>query len=527
MLGCDIMLKKFKKKSLKSKIAIISVILILLLLIVYVVYEQFKPEPPVSYEMATVAKGTIVDSLEVSGTVQSGYSHNYVAIRGVRAEEVSVSVGDEVKKGDLIATFDVSGAAEYLVSAKKDYDSALKDYNNALSSVNKVAANKAQNKKDINSKNAEITAKKAEIAALEKQIAEQGQTVTEEPIPQEQIDAIVSSMRDNGASQEEIDAFLEGASSVKVPSVSGDTSLQQELIQKNLELSQLNAELTALQASGALNVSTDNDSYLDALKNIADSKKQAYDSIKSVYDELKKGWYADKDGIITKVNVKPGEVFVPVEENTDSLNIGSLFGSTEYSDVLSSLIGSSKDSSVGTGITLDSYDDIIVSVTVGKSDLLKLKTGMKATVSSLEKVYDAEIIYVGATAVESSGLDIGSITSSLIGGSGSSNGALVELKIKEPDKNLVIGFDADVKIALTTLPDVLKIPVEAVVYDNGSYYVFVYDKAKGVVEKRDIAHGVLDDTSYQIIDGLKEGEIVIKSPDPNTVDGTKVAEKKA
>ena len=97
----------------------------------------------------------------------------------------------------------------------------------------------------------------------------------------------------------------------------------------------------------------------------------------------------------------------------------------------------------------------------------------------------------------------------------------------DKDKNLVIGFDADVKIALTTLPDVLKIPVEAVVYDNGSYYVFVYDKAKGVVEKRDIAHGVLDDTSYQIIDGLKEGEIVIKSPDPNTVDGTKVAEKKA
>lgn len=521
------MLKSFKKKSLKAKIAIIALILFILLLLVYVLYEQFKPEKPVAYETASVSKGSITDSLNVSGTVQSGYSHNYIAIEGVRAEEVKVSVGDEVKKGDLIATFDVSGASQYLVKAKKDYDSALKDYNKAVAGANNMSASKAENEKAIKSKKAEITAKEKEIAALEKQLETASSAVTDVPVPQEQIDAIVKSMRENGATEEEINAFTAAASSAKIPSVSGDSALQKELIQKNLELSQLNAQLTSLQAEGALKIDADGTTYIDALKNVADSKKQAYESIKSVYDELKNGWYADKDGIITKVNVKPGEKFFPVAENTDAYGLGALFGSEKYSGILSSLIGSADESNIGTGVTLDSYEDLSVAVYVGKSDLIKIKTGMQATVTSLEKEYEAEISYVAATAAEQSGLDIGSIAGSLMGSSSSSGGALVEVKIKNPDKNIVIGFDADVRISLETVNDILKVPVEAVLYDNGSYYVFVYDSKNGTAKKQNITHGILDDTHYQIVSGVNEGDLVIKSPDPAMADGTKVEQKKA
>lgn len=521
------MLKSFKKKSTKSKIAIIALIVVILTLLVYVLYSQFKPEKPASYEMTAVAKGSITDSLEVSGTVKSGYSHNYIAIDGVIAESVKVSVGDEVKKGDLIATFNVSGASQYLVDAKKDYDSAQKDYSNALSAAKNSAANKAKNEKAIKDKKAEIAAKEKEIASLESQLEAQSPTVTETAVPQEQIDAIAESMRANGASEEEINAFISAAASVKIPSSDSNNALYQALIQKNLELSQLNAQLTSLQAEGAVNISTDNDTYLDALKNVAESKKKTYESIKSVYDELKNGWYADKDGIITKVNIKPGERFVPVQENTDAYGLSSLFGNSQYSGILSSLIGSSDDSKIGTGVTLDSYDDLIVSVSVGKSDLIKISTGMKAAVTSLDKSYEGEIVYVAAAASEQNGLDISSITGSLLGGSGSSGGALVEVKIKNPDKNVVIGFDADVKIALEQVDDVLKVPVEAVLYNNGTYYVYTYDSKNGVAKKQNITHGILDDTHYQIISGVNEGDLVIKSPDPAMADGTKVEQKKA
>lgn len=519
------MFKKFKKKSAKSKIAIIALFVFILTLLVYVLYSQFKPEEPASYEMSTVTKGSITDSLEVSGTVKSGYSHNYVAIDGVMAESVKVSVGDEVKKGDLIATFNVSGAAQYLVDAKKDYDSAQRDYDRALSASKNASDNKAKNEKAINNKKAEIVAKEKEIAALERQLETDSSAVS--AIPQEQIDAIAASMRENGATEEEINSFISAASSVKIPSSNESNPLYQAVIQKNLELSQLNAQLTSLQAEGAVNISTDNDTYLDALKNVAESKKKTYESIKSVYDELKNGWYADKDGIITKVNIKPGERFVPVKENTDAYGLSSLFGSTQYSGILSSLIGSSEDSKIGTGVTLDSYDDLIVSVSVGKADLIKITKGMKASVSSLNKTYEGEITYVAAAATEQNGLDISSITGSLLGGSGSSGGALVEVKIKNPDKNVVIGFDADVKISLQELDGVLKVPVESVLYNNGTYYVYLFDSKNGVAKKQNITHGILDDTHYQVINGITEGDLVVKSPDPAMADGEKIQKKKS
>ena len=164
---------------------------------------------------------------------------------------------------------------------------------------------------------------------------------------------------------------------------------------------------------------------------------------------------------------------------------------------------------------------MIVSVTVGKSDLLKIKVGMEAVVSSLGSEYEAEIIYVGATAVESGSLNL----SSLMGTSAGANGAEVKVKIKNPDEKIVIGFDVDIKIKLSTVENVLKVPVECVMYENGKYNVFVYDSEEGVAIKREITKGTLDDTSYQIVDGLAENEMVLKSPDPKMEDGTKVKEK--
>ena len=159
---------------------------------------------------------------------------------------------------------------------------------------------------------------------------------------------------------------------------------------------------------------------------------------------------------------------------------------------------------------------------------MRIKVGMEAIVTSLDSEYEAEVIYVGATAVDSTGsLDISSITSSLIGGTGGANGALVKIKIHNPDEKVVIGFDVDIRIKLQTVQNVLKVPVEAVVYNNGKYFVFVFDEAEGTATRRAVEKGTLDDTSYEIVSGLVEGEMVIKSPDPNMEDGTKVQPKNA
>ena len=518
-------LKNFKKKSPKAKAAIIAFIVFMVLLVSYVLYSSLKPEPPAEYEMTKVAYGTIVDSLDVVGKVESGVTENFVAIEGVVVEEVLVNVGDKVSKGDKLATFNVAGVSQYVESAKKEYDAALKDYNDAKASSESNEKRKVELASEISNKNAEINALKIEIEKLEKEI-ENTEPVTEMvSIPQEQIDAIAAQMAQNGATQEEIDAFIASASSTKVPVTSQDNEKSEELLQKNLELAQLNSELSSLQAESAVVNTSNNDSMIETLKNVLDAKEITYKNTKEIYDAMKDGWYAENDGIITVVNIKAGEQFVPVASSGETIDISALLGSSgvdaNTSDMINSLLGNSSTMPTGTGITLESYGDMLVSVTVGKSELLKIKVGMEAEVKSLDGKYEGEVVYVGATAVESGGIDLGSLMGT---GSGAS-GAIVKIKIKNPDEKVVIGFDVDIKIKLATVDGVLKVPVESVLYENGKYYVFVFDSEEGTVIKREIVKGTLDDTSYQIIEGLAENEIVLKSPDPKMENGTKVKEK--
>lgn len=523
------MLKSFKKKSLKAKIGIIAAIVVILLLFVYVLYSNFKPEPAAEYDVAKATYGTITDALDVNGTVESGVTENFVAIEGATVEEVFVNVGDRVKKGDVLATFNVSGAAQYLSDAEKAYKEALKEYNDAKNSSDTNSKRKAELEAEIDALNLKITAKEKEIEALSKALEQSAEANGTAPIPQDQIDSIAMQMLSNGASLKQILAFREAAGQVEVPVVDDAMSKkQEELMQKNLELAQLNSELSALYAENTTTVITD-DSVLEALKAVADSKKKSYDAVKAEYDAMKSGWVAENDGIVTTVNIKAGERFVPVKEETSSaIDISALLGEgvdAETASLISSLMGNTTVPT-GVGLVVESYEDMIVSVTVGKSDLLKIKTGMKATVTSLDSVYEGEVVYVSATATGSSGgLDIGSITSSLMGGATGASGAVVKVKINNPDENVVIGFDVDIKIILDTIDDVLKIPVESVVYNSGEYSVFVYDEAEGTVSKRVITKGLLDDTSYEVVSGLKKDEIVVRSPDPNMTDGTKITAK--
>ncbi len=521
------MFKNFKKKPLKVKVAIIAGILVIALLLAYVIYSNFKPADLTKYEVTKAQKGTITDSLDVNGTVTSGVTENFLAIEGATVEEVFVNVGDTVKKGDLLATFNVSGASQYVNEAKSAYDKALKEYNDAKNTSDANSVRKAEIEEEIKVLDLKISVKQSEIDALSKEL--EGTTTETAPIPDEQVNQIAMQMLSNGATLRQVIAFKEAAKNVEIPVVDDASSAkQQELLQKNIELAQLNAELSALYAEDTATVAT-NETILKSLKSVADAKKADYEMLKSTYDEMAGGWKAENDGIITTVNIKAGEKFVPVKEaSSSSFDISSLLGGSvdaDTMDMISSLLGNSS-TPTGVGIVLESYEDMIVTVTVGKSDLLKIKTGMKAVVKSLDAEFEGEVVYVSATATESSGgLDISSITSSLMGGSTGSNGAEVRVKIKNPDENVVIGFDVDIKIVLDTIDDVLKVPVESVIYNSGTYSVFVYDEEEGTVEKRTIKKGSLDDTSYEVIQGLEEGEMVVKSPDPNMENGTKIGVK--
>ena len=67
---------------------------------------------------------------------------------------------------------------------------------------------------------------------------------------------------------------------------------------------------------------------------------------------------------------------------------------------------------------------------------------------------------------------------------------------------------AEVKIRVETIPDVLQVPVQAIVEHGGTHYCLTYDKTAGW-DKREVKIGSTNDKTVVIREGLKAGEKVV------------------
>lgn len=91
----------------------------------------------------------------------------------------------------------------------------------------------------------------------------------------------------------------------------------------------------------------------------------------------------------------------------------------------------------------------------------------------------------------------------------------VEVEFDDPDTvgPMLAGYSADVEIVLSTRPDTLRVPTEAVVDEDR-----VYVLAAGELEKRKIARGIANWDFTEILQGLEAGEKVVTSVDRDGVD---------
>lgn len=108
-------------------------------------------------KLHTITTGDIYENVSLTGDVTAGAVKEYKVGTVATVKEVFVKVGDTVKKGDVLATFDVSNLDGEISSLQASYSTALNEYNSAAKSHNTAKNNAKQLSK--------------EIAALEKKIA--------------------------------------------------------------------------------------------------------------------------------------------------------------------------------------------------------------------------------------------------------------------------------------------------------------------------------------------------------------------
>lgn len=105
---------------------------------------------------------------------------------------------------------------------------------------------------------------------------------------------------------------------------------------------------------------------------------------------------------------------------------------------------------------------------------------------------------------------------------GTSRTATARVRIENPDRVLLPGMFARVRILLYSKKNTLVVPTDAIQGGEGEKFVFVVHPDKGVVEKRAVTVGYTRPDYSQIDAGLAEGELAAISGFERLEDGKKI-----
>lgn len=490
-----------KKWSTKRKVLVSILVILCAAIIAGVLYIFFKPDPLPQVSAAKVTRGSITQTLDMSGKVSSSQKGNFIPIDGTKVLTVNVKVGEYVKKGDVLATFDTSSLNSVLADKQQAYLTAVENYKNAKN----IAITSSAQLKEINARLAEIDKE------LEKQEKEQNKNNGSDKNNQDKTDSEASNkfweliskalgMEDINAALKKLDELLNSGNSNLFGS--GVSALQMEKMQLELKKVTLEAQ------SGVITQST--------YKTIMEATKKELDSLTASLASLKKGWIAEYDGIVSEVNITPGETCRSAA--TANIDISSIIdlasGNTNVSDIVNALLGQTQS-----GITVEYYP-FVVDFVLGKADIFKVSLDMPCRVTAADDtVVDGVVTYISPVATQSSGVNI----SSLIG-SGSANGVDAKVTIEKPTSSVIIGLDVDVSIDVDSKDNVLIVPSEAVKNDSNGTYVYIYNSKTKRIKSSKVELGLSDDTRYEIVSGCEEGDTVITTVPTGTTlaDGDKV-----
>ncbi len=525
-----------EKKMSKKKIVLLCILaaVIIALLIVVIGYMRGWFDKGYDADVVTVSQRNVTSTYETSGTVSSSSEGKFSAVAGVKVEKVNVKVGSAVKKGDVLATFDASSLSSALSEKQQALNKAQKAYSDYKSGIVTAKTQLA----DINGKIAQAEQKAAKLEKeseeaakeAEKKAAENAAKAKEQAAAAEEnlsnliddktlagkiINSIISSNPDLKKMQEMLESVSSMSSGYDISqlmgSMTGGTS-QYELMQAQLELATLKASKAMTEAQSGGNLES-------VYKSVYDSALKAYNETKAGIDALNKGWIAEHDGVVSAVGIKAGETIAASDgKSAESFDPSSVVSAVMSGGDVTSLI-SGFFSKSDAGITVQYYP-LEIKFMLNKGDLDQVSVGQIVDVKSeTGKTIKGEVSFIAAVATAASSFDI----NSLMGGSGGASGGIEAIvSVDKPDSGIIIGLDADISIDVEEKKGCITVPVESIQYDDSHAYVYVYDAQEGIINKKTVETGIFDGTYYEVLSGIKAGEVIVRTPVATMADGDKV-----
>lgn len=521
-----------KKRKNKKIIILCSVLAVVVL--TAVAYMIFKPEEKLAVSTVEVTKQTINETLDTTGTVSTASEQSFTLMNKVKVKTVNVKEGDVVKAGDVLATFDVSSLETALNEKENNYEKALAAYNKAKNSSSSASGKINSTKKQIAELEKKIETLKAKTSTTKPSSTKKGSgvKVSDDLVKrfikiakrfgveydEETARKVLTSILSAGSSKSDISGLLDNLGKIAGGSGSFDMNAfaqmsggSSALINAEMSLVQLKAQLATLELQT-------NDTYLSVYKTIYENAQSEYQKALNQTNEMKKGWIASEKGLVSEVNIKVGET-VETQTVVDGKNvdissiISSVSSGIDVSKMISSFFGSDK-----VGIKVLNYP-LVADISLSKYDVLDVSVNQEVSVKSANnEIHEGRVSYVGAVATSTgSSLDLNSIMT----GSGSSNTIPAQVTIEDGDKSFIVGTDVDISIITDTQENALVVPVEAIIIDGSDVYVYAYNKDKSTAVKKKVTLGISNDTYYQVLSGVSEGDVLIKNTS-GLEDGAKV-----
>ena len=424
-------------------------IVVILAIVGGIVWKIKSSKPTTTYTTADATKGTLTQTVSVTGILNANDSINLNFETGGRIKQIFVKKGDKVATGDKLAMIDDSALSDQLAQSKAALDKAIADAetnNDALREA-KVANDNAQNTlddtKNLDDENVTAAQKAADNA-------------------QDYLDAAQNLYNNNQTDTN------------KLTLVAAQNSLNsakqaEKVAQEQADLAETNAQ-NSIDSAKAKEKTVESDFAKDSRDAVVASAQAGYNL--ALNNLSKSILVAPSNGQITAVNNKVGEVL----------------GATTMS----------ASGQLGAPFAQMNSFDLVIDSNVPESDINKIQLGQTANVTfdalTPQDVYQAQVIEIDPASTTIQDVVYYAI----------------KLKVSNVDVRLKPGMSANLDIQTAQKNDVIMIPVRAVKTDDKNNKTVDVLQADNTVKTVPVETGLQgDEGMVEITSGLKEGDKVV------------------
>lgn len=507
--------------------------IVLAIILVLVIVPRMMPEGLPKIAVEAVTSGDITSYIDASGTVESLKTKTYFSPVNASVAQYPKKVGEVVKPGDVLVTFDtetleqdnqkaqlnvsatVNGSNDSVAKAAETQQKAnaaagrvpalqtdVDNYQNYIASLKTAIADRTRELSSNASQwaadaNVELTRAQAQLQKLQ-------QELEKKTAEKSGVDAEIGTWEEKKEGKLSVDANADTSQEdAKIKELGQkSSSLQQSLDVLSENVSAKSDEVTELQVNQIESQSAadpSSDAQIVAWQNEMENASAELADLQSELAE-QKGIAQSGDGVqitsAARAQMEATNNIAELEASSleELLEKGRKGIQAEFSGIVSKADGA-QGSAASQGmelITVSSNEEVAVNTTVSKYDYDKLKEGQKASISIADHTYEGTVSRISKMATTNE------------------KGAPIiwaEVKIDNPDDNIFLGVEAKVSIEYGSVKDALRVPVNAV--NTGKDSTFCYVVKDGAIARQEVVAGLASSEHIEIKSGLKTGDAVI------------------